>query len=66
MANKISENLNKIRHKKDYFLKKVAYYADLSINTIGKTEKGANQNSTIETLAKIAKALEVGVDDAIK
>lgn len=64
--NKIAGNLKKLRHKKGYFLEKVARLADLSLNTIVKVENGANQNPTIETLTKIAKALEVGVNDLIK
>ena len=45
-----------------------AYFdlSDLSLNTIVKIENGANQNPTIETLIKVAKALEVEVDDLIK
>lgn len=39
---------------------------DFSLNTVVKIENGVNQNPTIETLTKIAKALEVGVDDLIK
>lgn len=66
MSNKISENLKKLRYKKGYSLEKVARLADLSLNTIVKIENGGNQNPTIETLTKIAKALEVGVDDLIK
>ncbi len=66
MSNKISENLKKLRDKKGYSLEKVARLADLSLNTIVKIENGVNQNPTIETLTKIAKALEVGVDDLIK
>jgi len=66
MSNKISENLKKLRGKKDYSLERVARLADLSLNTIVKIENGVNQNPTIETLTKIAKALEVGVDDLIK
>ena len=66
MSNKISENLKKLRDKKGYSLEKVARLADLSLNTIVKVENGVNQNPTIETLNKIAKALEVGVDDLIK
>jgi transcriptional regulator with XRE-family HTH domain len=66
MSNKISENLKKLRNKKGYSLEKVARLADLSLNTIVKIENGINQNPTIETLNKIAKALEVGVDDLIK
>lgn len=66
MSNKISENLEKLRDKKGYSLEKVARLADLSLNTIVKIENGVNQNPTIETLTKIAKALEVGVHDLIK
>ena len=66
MSNKISENLKKLREKKCYSLEKVARLADLSLNTIVKVENGVNKNPTIETLTKIAKALEVGVDDLIK
>jgi len=64
--NKIAENLKKLRDKKGYSLEKVARLADLSLNTIVKIENSVNQNPTIETLTKIAKALEVGVDDLIK
>ena len=64
--NKIAENLKKLRDKKGYSLEKVARLADLSLNTIVKIENGVNQNPTIETLTKIAKALEVGVDDLIR
>ena len=66
MSNKISVNLKRLRNKKDYSLEKVARLADLSLNTIVKIENGVNQNPTIETLTKIAKALGVGVDDLIK
>ena len=40
--------------------------ADLFVNTVVTVESGVNPNPTIETLTKIAKALEVGVDDLIK
>lgn len=63
--NKIADNLKKFRDKKGYSLEKVARLADLSLNTIVKIENGLNQNPTIETLTKIAKALEVRVDDLI-
>lgn len=64
--NKIADNLKKLRDKKGYSLEKVARLADLSLNTIVKIENGVNKNPTIETLTKIAKALEVGVDDLMK
>ena len=66
MSNNISDNLRKLRSKKGYSLEKIARLADLSLNTIVKVENGVNQNPTIETLTKIAKALDVGVDDLIK
>jgi len=66
MSNNISDNLKKLRGKKGYSLEKIARLADLSLNTIVKVENGVNQNPTIETLTKIAKALEVGVDDLLK
>jgi transcriptional regulator with XRE-family HTH domain len=62
----MNENLKKLREKKGYSLERVARLADLSLNTIVKVENGVNKNPTIETLTRIAKALEVGVDDLIK
>jgi len=64
--NKIAENLKKLRVKKGLSLEKIARLADLSLNTIVKVENGVNINPTIDTLTKIAKALEVDVDDLIK
>ncbi|MBU0998736.1 helix-turn-helix transcriptional regulator [Patescibacteria group bacterium] len=64
-SNKISSNIKKIRAEKNYSLEKVARLADLSLNTIVKIENGVNQNPTFETLQKIAKALEVKMDDLI-
>ena len=66
MSNNISDNLRKLRGKKGYSLEKVARLADLSLNTIVKIENGVNQNPTIETLTKIAKALEVSLEDLLK
>ena len=63
---KIAENLKKLRAKKGLSLERVARLADLSLNTIVKIENGVNTNPTIETLTKIAKALDVKVDDLIK
>ena len=64
--NKIAENIKKLRAKKGLPLEKIARLADLSLNTIVKVENGVNTNPTIETLTKIAKALEVGVDNLTK
>ena len=64
--NKIADNLKKLRAKNGLSLEKIARLADLSLNTIVKVENGVNTNPTIETLQKIAKALDVQVDDLIK
>ena len=64
--NKISSNFKKLRAQKGYSLEKVARLSDLSLNTIVRLESGVNKNPTIETLTKIANALEVSVDDLLK
>lgn len=66
LSNSISQNLKRIRKQKGFSLEKISKLADLSLNTVVKVESGKNQNPTIETLSKIAKALEIGVDALIK
>ena len=61
----ISKNLKKLREAKGLSQEKLARLADVANNTIIKIEGGKNQNPTLDTLKKIAKALEVGVDDFI-
>ena len=63
---KIADNIKKYRNKLGISQDKVSKLADVTYNTIIKIESGANINPTIETLSKIAKALDVGVDDLIK
>jgi len=63
--NKISTNIKKLRADKGYSLEKIARISDLSLNTVVKIESGVNKNPTIETLTKIANALDVKVDDLI-
>ncbi|OGF78472.1 hypothetical protein A2W54_04745 [Candidatus Giovannonibacteria bacterium RIFCSPHIGHO2_02_43_13] len=63
---KISTNIKKYRNKLGISQDKLSKLADVTYNTIIKIESGANINPTIETLSKIAKALDVGVDDLIK
>lgn len=61
----IAENIKKYRQKLGISQDRLSKLADVTYNTIIKIESGANKNPTIETLAKIAKALGVGVDDLI-
>ncbi len=62
----IADNIKKYRNKMGVSQDRLSKLADVTYNTIIKIESGANKNPTIETLAKIAKALNVGVDDLIK
>ena len=63
---KIADNIKKHRNKLGISQDKLSKLADVTYNTIIKIESGANINPTIETMSKIAKALNVGVDDLIK
>lgn len=62
----IADNIKKYRNKLGVSQDRLSKLADVTYNTIIKIESGVNKNPTIETLAKIAKALSVGVDDLLK
>ncbi len=64
--NRIASNFKKLRAQKDYSQERVARLADLSLNTVIRIESGVNKNPTIETLTKLARALEVSVDNLLK
>jgi len=44
----------------------LARLADVANNTLIKMESGENQNPTLDTLKKVAKALDISVDDLIQ
>ena len=62
----ISKNIKQLREAKGLSQEKLARLADVANNTIIKIESGKNDNPTLDTLKKIAKALEISVDDLIK
>ena len=62
----IAVNIKKYRKKQNVSQDRLSKLADVTYNTIIKIESGVNRNPTIETLSKIAKALNAGVDDLIK
>lgn len=66
MANKVSNNIRKIRQKKGMSQDRLSKEADLALNTIVKIETGESPNPTVETLEKIAKALGVSVAELFK
>jgi len=61
----IAKNLRKKRESKKLSQEKLARLADVANNTIVKIEAGKNKNPTLDTLKKIAKALETSVDNLI-
>lgn len=62
----LAKNVEKLRKQKGLSQERLARLADVANNTIIKIEAGKNQNPTLDTLKKIAKALEISVDDLIK
>ena len=62
----LSNNIKRLREAKGLSQEKLARLADVANNTIIKIEAGKNQNPTLDTLKKMAKALDVSVDDLIK
>jgi len=62
----LSKNLKRFREKKGLSQDRLAKLADVANNTIIKIEQGENINPTLDTLKKVAKALEISVDDLIK
>ena len=66
MSNKIGENIRKLRQQKKMSQDRLSKEADLALNTIVKIETGGNPNPTLETLQKIAKALEISIDELLK
>ena len=61
----LSKNVKKLRKAKGLSQEKLARLADVANNTLIKMETGENINPTLETLKRVAKALDVSVDDLI-
>jgi transcriptional regulator with XRE-family HTH domain len=66
MANKVSENIRRIRQEKGISQDRLSKDADLALNTVVKIENDESTNPTVETLEKIAKALGVTVTELFK
>ncbi len=62
----IGKNIKKFRQDKGLSQDKLSKLADLSLNTVVKIELDESPNPTIETIQRIAKALDVSVDDLLK
>lgn len=64
--NNIAKTVKRLREKMGVSQEKLARLADVSNNTIINIEAGKQGNPTIETLKKIAKALNTPIEDLIK
>lgn len=62
----LAKNIKKMREAKRLSQEKLARLADIANNTLIKMESGENQNPTLDTLKKVARAFDVSVDDLIK
>ena len=62
----LAKKIESLRKKQGLSQEKLARLADVSNNTIINIEAGINNNPTIETIRKIAKALGISVEDLIK
>ena len=63
--NNLAKAVKQLRGKMGISQEKLARLADVSNNTIINIEAGKQNNPTIETLRKIAKALNVPIEDLI-
>lgn len=62
----IGKNIKRFRQDKGLSQDKLSKLSDLSLNTVVKIELDDTPNPTIETMQRIAKALDVSVDDLLK
>jgi len=62
----IGKNIKRLRQAKGISQDKLSKLADLSLQTVVKMELDDKPNPTIETVQKIAKALDISLDDLMK
>ena len=62
----IGKNIKRLRRAKGISQDKLSKLADVSLQTIVKMELDDKPNPTIETVQKIAKALDISIDDLMK
>ncbi len=62
----IAQNIRKYRNEKGISQDKLSKLAEVSFNTITKIEAGDTPNPTIETVKKIAVALDVTIDNLME
>ena len=61
----LAQNIRKLRLKKGLSQEKLSRLADIANATLVKIESGAAKEPTITTVAKIASALNVSIDELV-
>ncbi|HPH52414.1 MAG: helix-turn-helix transcriptional regulator [Patescibacteria group bacterium] len=61
----IGKNIKRLRQEKGISQDKLSKLADISLNTVVKMELNQSPNPTLETIQKLAKALDVSLDDLV-
>lgn len=62
----IAKNIRRYRKECGFSQDKLSKEADVAYNTIVKIESGENPNPTVETLERIANALDISVEKLFK
>ena len=55
----LKDKLHNLRMRRGYSMEKLAEIAKVALNTIGQIERGERKNPGIETIEKLAKALNI-------
>jgi len=58
----LAKNVKRLREAKGLSQERLARLADVANNTLIKMETGKNKNPTLETLVRVAKALDVSIN----
>jgi len=64
--NMIGDNVKKIRKKKGFTQDNLARKADIPYTTLTKLESNVVKKPSVQTVAKIAKALGISIEDLLK
>jgi transcriptional regulator with XRE-family HTH domain len=62
----LGENIKQLRQKRKLSQEKLARLTDISLNTLTKIESGFTKRPSIQTIHKIARALEVSLDKLVE
>lgn len=62
----IGNNVRRLRKKKGLSQEKLARRADISLNALSKIESGFVKKPSIQTVVKLARALEVSIDVLVR